>query len=228
MKYFFCLCAAALICLGLVGSAHAHANLVRSNPPAGASLDRAPAILELEFSEELDPSFSRIQLFNSRHELVGTGPAAVDAADPLIMRLPLGDLPADSYTAAWRALSVVDGHETEGSLPFGVGVAQVSTSALPPVGAPDPALAPVPWVDTALRWIQFAGLALALGGAAFYLTVWRPASGASGADPAAEQAMLAGVRRLALAGAALVIAANLAMLLAWSARSAQVGPPMPM
>jgi methionine-rich copper-binding protein CopC len=123
----------------LVGTVSAHANLVRSTPAAGALLDAAPKELVLEFSEELDAGFSRVQLYNSKNQVINPGPGVVDPSAPTIMRLTLGELPKDSYTALWRSRSAADGHVTEGSVPFGVGVAATATSLIPALGAPDPA-----------------------------------------------------------------------------------------
>ena len=127
--------------------------------------------LVLEFSEDLDPSFSQVQLFNSKNQVVNAGPGAIDPAAPLMLRLALGDLPKDSYTALWRVRSAVDGHITEGSVPFGVGVAATATSLIPPPGTPDPATEPPPPLDAAARWLNFAG-----GGAG----AWRAAVRAAG------------------------------------------------
>src|SRR6266487_2415677 len=109
----------------------AHANLIRSAPAAGAVLETAPPSIELEFSEELDPSFSRVQLFNSQNQLIEPGPGEVAAASPKVMRLIIPDLAKDSYTAIWRVRSAADGHITEGSIPFGVGVIPRAGSLIP-------------------------------------------------------------------------------------------------
>ena len=53
------------------------------------------------------------------------------------MRLALQELPKDSYTALWRSRSAADGHITQGSVPFGVGVAATTTSLIPAPDAPD-------------------------------------------------------------------------------------------
>src|SRR5215216_6534463 len=152
---------ASVLALLLSGVAEAHADLVRSDPPAGALLQAAPTALVLEFSEDLDPSFSRVQLYNSKNQIVNPGPGAIDPASPLIMRLALGDLPKDSYTAIWRSRSAVDGHITEGSVPFGIGVAATTASLIPAPGAPDPALEAPPVWDSAARWFMLVILALA-------------------------------------------------------------------
>src|SRR5580765_8309342 len=92
---------ALMLLLLLARTAEAHANLVRSEPPAGALLDTAPKELIMEFSEELDPGFSRVQLYNSKNQVINAGPGVIDPAAPKIMRLALGELPKDSYTALW-------------------------------------------------------------------------------------------------------------------------------
>jgi copper transport protein len=164
-----------VLLLFLARTAEAHANLVRSEPPAGALLDAAPKELVLEFSEELDPGFSRVQLYNSKNQVVNPGPGVIDPAAPKVMRLALGELPKDSYTALLRVRSAADGHISEGSVPFGIGVAATTTSLIPAPGAPDPATETPPPLDAAARWLNLLMAALAFGGLPFALLVWRPA-----------------------------------------------------
>src|SRR6266511_6087587 len=82
--------------LALVRPAAAQANLVRSTPAAGAVLETAPPTIQLEFSKELDPSFSRVQLFNSQYQLIEPGPGEIAAASPKVIRLIIPDLAKDS------------------------------------------------------------------------------------------------------------------------------------
>jgi copper transport protein len=164
-----------LLLLLCVRPAEAHANLVRSEPAAGALLDAAPKELVLEFSEELDPGFSRVQLYNSKNQVINAGPGVIDPAVPMIMRLALGDLPKDSYTALLRVRSAVDGHISEGSVPFGVGVAATATSLIPAPGTPDPATETPPPLDAVARWLNLLVAAVSFGGLSFALLVWRPA-----------------------------------------------------
>jgi len=173
---------AIALALLLARPAEAHANLLRSDPAAGALLDRSPPSIRLEFSEELDAAFSQAQLFDSQNRLVEPGPGAVDPATPRVLRLILPDLPRGSYTALWRVRSAADGHITQGSLPFGVGVAATGTALIPPPGAPDPATLPPPALDTLARWLNLIAAALALGGLPFGLLVWRPAFRAATKD----------------------------------------------
>jgi len=166
---------ALALALLLVRPVAAHATLLRSDPVAGAQLASSPPSLTLEFSEELDSAFSRAQLFDSQNQLVEPGPGVVDPATPRVLRLILPDLPKGSYTALWRVRSAIDGHISQGSLPFGVGVASTGSALIPPLGAPDPATPPPPPLDTVARWLNLIAAALALGGLPFGLLVWRPA-----------------------------------------------------
>ncbi|HMP42316.1 MAG TPA: CopD family protein [Roseiflexaceae bacterium] len=210
-----------------VGQAAAHANLVASNPRAGASLAAAPAEIVLEFSEELDPAFSRIELYNSRHRLIDTGEAIFDPAEPLVLRLTLGELPRDSYTAVWRARSAVDGHITEGNIPFGIGVAAPVGALAPPPGSPDPAtVLPTPF-EAAIRWLTYLLAALAFGSLPFVLLVWRPALRtvtAAGSAAASFAPIPHLLRRLLLAGGVLFLAAN--SLLFWQQAAAAADLPL--
>jgi copper transport protein len=181
----FILCG-LLLALLITRPVDAHANLVKSDPSAGALLQTAPKAIVLVFSEELDPSFSRVQLYNSQNQIVNPGPGVVDPASPLIMRLALGDLPKDSYTAIWRSRSAADGHITEGGVPFGIGVAATTASLIPAPGTPDPALETPPLWDSAARWLMLVMLALAFGGLPFGLLVWRPAMRRARSDVAAQ------------------------------------------
>jgi copper transport protein len=180
-------------------------------------LQAAPKELVFEFTEALDPTFSRVQLFDSQSQLLNGGPGTLDAADPKIMRLALQDLPKGSYTALWRSRSAVDGHISEGSLPFGVGVAANTASLIPAPDAPDPATETPPPLDSAARWLTYVCMAVALGGLSFALLVWRPAMRRAQRDsvdtPAADAAMTAAIRRLILGGGlALVLASGFFLL----------------
>lgn len=219
---------ALALALALAQSARAHAELLRSDPAVGALLQSSPSEVTLEFSEDLDPGFSRVQLYNSKNEVISAGPGAIDPTNTKIMRLALGALPKDSYTALWRARSAADGHVTEGGVPFGVGVAATATSLIPAPGAPDPAIETPPPLDAATRWLNLLLAALAFGGLPFGLLIWRPAQRAAragGSDPALADARMTGaIRRLILVGGGLFLLANLAFLVVQAADAAGVSP----
>jgi copper transport protein len=173
---------AVAVALLLARPVAAHATLVRSEPAAGALLDVAPPSQTLEFSEEHDSAISQAQLFDSRNQLVEPGPGEINLDAPRVLRLILPDLPQGSYIALWRVRSLADGHITQGSLPFGVGVAASAPALILPPGAPDPATTPPPAIGTIARWLNLLAATLALGGLPFGLLVWRPAFRAATKD----------------------------------------------
>jgi copper transport protein len=122
--------------------------------------------------------------------------------------------------------SAVDGHVTNGSVPFGVGVPPDATSLIPAVDAPDPMLERPPWVESAVRWLNYLALAIALGGLPFGLLVWRPAvraASAQGLDVSrADSSMTRLVRRLIVLGGLLSLIASLMFLLVQAANAAGV------
>jgi copper transport protein len=186
----------------------------------------APPLIELEFSEPLEPGYSRVQLLDSHSRLVDAGPGQVDRANPRLLRLNLAPLAADSYTAAWRVRSTADGHITRGSIPFGVGVPVSAVSLLPPPGAPEPATElPGPWAPM-LRWLGLVAAAVALGGLPFGWIVWRPTVRALAEDgvdwSAADAAMTGWVQRLTVGGGAALVVLGVLFLFQQAAAAAEV------
>jgi copper transport protein len=216
------LLAAAAALLLAPAPALAHAALASSSPAAGATLDVVPAALTLEFTERLDPAFSRVQLFDDTHTLLAVAETVRPEA-PYALALELPALARGSYTAVWRVRSAEDGHVTEGTVPFGVGVAPDLGAVLPPVGAPAPALAPPAATGTSGRWLALAGAALAVGALGFGLLVWRPAWRAAGGGRAADEAMARDLRRLILAGAGLLLASAPLSLLGYAVAATAPG-----
>ena len=156
----------------------AHANLVRSDPPAGAALAESPPAITLTYSEDLDPTYTHVQLVDSSGGLVVGGPGVIPPGAPRILQLDLVPLPAGIYSAVWQARSAIDGHETQGIVGFTVGLAAGSSASLllllPQRGAPDPATALPASGSTLLRWASYLAAALLIGSLAFGLLVWRP------------------------------------------------------
>lgn len=97
--------------------AQAHAFLDHASPLVGSTVATAPSELTLSFTQNLEPSFSTVQV---------TGPNGqrVDAGKPQIsgntMHIAIRAAGAGTYHVHWRALSV-DTHTTQGSYTFTVG-----------------------------------------------------------------------------------------------------------
>ncbi len=178
-----------------VRSASAHANLLRSDPPASAVLGSAPGTITLWFTEPVEPQFSSITLLDASGSTVSTPPSAVDPGDPKQMTLSPGALPDGVYTVSWRAISAADGHPTRGSFAFAVGAVAGALA----LAAPD--TESIPLLSAPVRWLDLLSLALAVGSVAFAVCV--------DCEPAQERRM----RRLMWGGWALLGLSALALLL---------------
>jgi copper transport protein len=147
--------AAALLLAG--GAAAAHALVRSSDPPDGATLDKAPRFVSVTFTEDPDPALSSIHVLDSSGAAVDRGGVKKVSGDPASLRVELRPVGEGSYTIAWRTLSKVDGHVTGGALAFGVGVVPVAPSASARAALPASPL------GAAGRWAFDAGLTLLVG-----------------------------------------------------------------
>jgi copper transport protein len=179
----------------------AHANLLRSDPPANAALTDAPEEIRLWFSEPLEAAFSRIELRDSQGSPLDTPPAEVDPADAMQMSLRPGELPDGVYTVAWQVVSSADGHATRGTFAFSVGVAAAFTDL-----STDSAEG-IPAGSAFIRLFNLLSMALSVGGVGFMLFVWHPVM------PAARTQAEIRMRRMIWAGWLMLGAAAALMLL---------------
>jgi methionine-rich copper-binding protein CopC len=104
----------------------AHARLLKSSPK-DADTVKAPAQIELWFSESLDSSglntivvFPVAELKAKMHSNLAKGAAKVDAKDKTHLTIELKTLPPGEYVVTWRVLSP-DGHSVPGRFQFKVG-----------------------------------------------------------------------------------------------------------
>ncbi len=100
------------------GAASAHARLVKSDPPANATV-AAPKAITLTFSEKLTPAFSKFELGIADGMKVNVK-TAVSEDRRSIMGTPTAKLMAGAYKITWHAAAADDGHKTEGTLGFTV------------------------------------------------------------------------------------------------------------
>ena len=94
-------------------TAHAHAHLLTSSPPADSVITMSPAKLVLNFSEAAQLTALSIQKGSDPQQKLN--PPLTDAAAQISMPLP--PLTPGVYTLTWRVLSA-DGHVVSGALRF--------------------------------------------------------------------------------------------------------------
>jgi len=110
--------ALAALLLG-ASAAWGHAFLDRAEPRVGSTVKSPPSQVRVWFSQDLEPAFSTLEVVNERGDRVDQGPAKADAANPVLLQVPLKPLRPGTYRVRWRVLSV-DTHVTEGDFTFRV------------------------------------------------------------------------------------------------------------
>lgn len=143
----------------------AHAQLIGSNPTAGAILDTLPSTVELVFSEQVTPAGRGISVYGPDGKLVQSGPAHAEGSR-LSVQLAAGT--DGTYTVIWT-VTAADTHPSRGELTFSVGHA--SPVKAPGLGGGDVGLvSPIGlFLQSLGRWIHFAGFALGFGAATYAL-----------------------------------------------------------
>ncbi len=115
----------ALLTAAGAHQAHAHARVVRTQPPNQARLAAPPQQIELWFDELLDDGFNSVEVFPASELTRGTrtnrarGLPHLDAQDHTHVIVPVQSLPAGEYVVEWRVLSR-DGHSAPGRVRFHV------------------------------------------------------------------------------------------------------------
>lgn len=109
----------AALLLAAPTTALAHAFPTSTNPPVGSTLKTAPTEVVIDFTEELEPAFSSIEVLNAHGARVDKNDAHLGRADAKRFIVDLSQLPPGTYKVIWHATSI-DTHKTEGSFSFTV------------------------------------------------------------------------------------------------------------
>ena len=112
----------AVVCavLALPGQAFAHAELLTTNPTAGAVLDASPATITLTFSEPVEINLGGIRLFDGSGNPVDVGATKHPDGHDSEVTVDVGELADGSYVVDWRVVSA-DSHPVQGAFTFQVG-----------------------------------------------------------------------------------------------------------
>jgi methionine-rich copper-binding protein CopC len=114
---------ALVLSLGLLSVASAHAELVSSDPAAGANLTAAPAKVTLVFSEEISDkeTESNFTVTDESGATVGTGKLDTTDLDHKTLSGALKSGLGDGvYTVTWQTITPDDNGHSDGSFTFGV------------------------------------------------------------------------------------------------------------
>ena len=182
--------------LMLHSSAFGHARLVRSQPAANSTIKQAPQIVELWFSEDLEPTMSTIIVTDQNGKHVDKNNATLAEGNKKL-QIDLEELGSGTYTVEWKALAT-DQHTMKGKFTFNVALEKAlnTTTATPSASqttkqpAQNSSASPQAtesteqsgstWMMSIVRWLQYLAMMSLVGGFTFRLLVLGPALRADG------------------------------------------------
>jgi hypothetical protein len=117
MKYIIL----SFLLIVVTGSAQleAHAFLKRAEPAVGSTVQTSPKEVRISFTENIEPAFSTIQVFDVSGKEVDKRDVRLDRSNHALLHVSLPPLRAGTYKVVWRVVSV-DSHVTNGSFTFRV------------------------------------------------------------------------------------------------------------
>jgi hypothetical protein len=117
MKYMIL----SFLLIVLAGSprVEAHAFLKDAEPHVGSTVQASPSEVRIRFSENIEPAFSSVQVFDASGKEVDKRDVHVDPSDRALLHVSLPPLAAGTYKVVWRVVSV-DTHVTNGDFTFRV------------------------------------------------------------------------------------------------------------
>jgi methionine-rich copper-binding protein CopC len=98
----------------------AHAFLQGAEPAVGSTVQTSPSEIRIRFTENIEPAFSSVQVFDPSGKEVDKHDVGLDRSDHALLHVSLPRLGAGIYKVVWRVVSV-DTHVTSGSFTFQVG-----------------------------------------------------------------------------------------------------------
>jgi hypothetical protein len=99
--------------------AQAHAFLDHADPKVGSTVKGSPSVVKAWYTEELEPAFSKIQVFDATGNEIDKKDVQVDSTNKSLMSVSVPTLPAGTYKVKWSAVAV-DTHHTTGTFTFTV------------------------------------------------------------------------------------------------------------
>jgi len=108
------LIAVLILSFVFVRFAAAHAFLDHADPKVGSTIHDSPSQVKVWMTENLEPAFSKLKVFDAKGNEVDKKDSKVDGAT---MAVSLPKLSAGTYHVSWLAIAT-DTHKTSGSFDF--------------------------------------------------------------------------------------------------------------
>ncbi len=178
---------AVAVFLGLAllvpASALAHAQLEETTPERGAVVKHEPEAVIFRFDEPVEGNFGAVRVYDAEGNRVDEGDAFHPNGEGPRLGVHLKpNLPDGSYTATYRVVSA-DGHIVSSGYVFSIG--KPGKAPAETVSELTSGSGSGPVTETAFgiaRGLQYAAIALGVGGLAFLLLAWLPALAAVGGE----------------------------------------------
>jgi copper transport protein len=152
-------------------TASAHAQLVSTDPVAGAALPEAPERVTVTFNARVNALPDAVRVFDGDGSRVDTGDLDI-AEGGEALRLELPDLPDGGYVVTWRVVSV-DGHPITGGVSWRVGDGPaVERSVLARLLSAEGGDAGLHALAAVVRTLMFGALVVLVGGLFFVALLW--------------------------------------------------------
>ncbi|MEU0465439.1 copper resistance protein CopC [Amycolatopsis sp. NPDC006131] len=143
------------LAVGTAAPASAHPTLLFTDPATDTAVPESPPVITLVFNEAVTIGPRTVTVLDSGGRPVPVGDATSARGGHVVSARPAGVLPAGTYVVRWQVTGA-DGDQVEEEFRFAVGTA-IS-------GAGTTGGQSIAWADAVLRWLLFAGVAVALGG----------------------------------------------------------------
>jgi hypothetical protein len=108
-----------LVVLTGVARVEAHAFLKDAEPSVGSTVQTSPGEVRIRFTENIEPTFSSVQVFDASGKEVDKRDVHLDRSDRALLHVSVPQLRAGIYKVVWRVVSV-DTHVTNGNFTFHV------------------------------------------------------------------------------------------------------------
>ena len=106
-----------LVLLGASARLEAHAFLKAAEPGVGSTIQTSPSEVRIQFTENIEPALSSIQILDASGKEVDKRDLHLDRSDQALLHVSLPRLGAGTYKVVWRVVSA-DTHATSGSFTF--------------------------------------------------------------------------------------------------------------
>jgi methionine-rich copper-binding protein CopC len=111
---------AMLLTLAMPALALAHAFLDHADPKVGSTVSSVPDTVHLWFTDEIVPSDSAIQVFDSGGNEVDKKDSRLDDKDKKLLIISLAPLPSGTYKVSWHVVCACCKERTQGDFKFSV------------------------------------------------------------------------------------------------------------